>query len=197
MEYRYVREDELYHYGVPGMKWGVRKQQMYEKRSAKYASKVGRSKTRLGKQFNLTQQYNNKIKADRQARINNSSGIVNKYKSTFGLNALSKDEKTRSEFFKNKAQYGITKRGRQDSLVESFNRNSRSNYLKKIANSKGFINKAEMYCRGYVDMPIKRLSGRTTTLGKDAVSTMLTFGILPAVQDYKYKKAHKGEYGRV
>ncbi len=43
MEYIITRlsDDELMHYGVPGMKWGVRKQKYYE---SKYGRKLTRSK---------------------------------------------------------------------------------------------------------------------------------------------------------
>lgn len=61
MEYRIIREDELYHYGVPGMRWGHRKAQ---------TSLAGTGHRALAGVYGMNQRFYNKTGNRTAASIN-------------------------------------------------------------------------------------------------------------------------------
>lgn len=73
----YKTTNELYHFGVPGMRWGVRKNReaYYEKRSKISANKVKKSKSRLMKAYHQGRSADFKEMAKTSKELKNTKGI--------------------------------------------------------------------------------------------------------------------------
>ena len=97
-------QNELCHYGVVGMRWGHHKNGYYEGKSSSQVSKIGKSKTilgknlhnymakqndyksnvrkagysktRLGRSINEAKSFNNKTASEANARLHNSKNII-------------------------------------------------------------------------------------------------------------------------
>ena len=99
MNYYYIKSDELYHHGVKGMKWGVRKQQRIESRFNKRVSKEGNNK--YGVEYN---RWGN-------SSIRNQSGKKMSYRTQRATEKMmkSRDRKTYNEYkhYKNRANSGM------------------------------------------------------------------------------------------
>lgn len=150
----YNYENELYHHGVKGQKWGVRK-------------KI----TSLGNAINRT-----RSKLDAKSRRHHET--------------LSSNYKRQSEKYAAKAS-----KARKNSLKkryyeqQAFNTKQYSKTeanIAKMSHGKRLVNDL-IYSSAYTNTPYQRLSGRTTTLGQRALSSLL-LDVPGVIGDVKEKK---------
>lgn len=192
-EYAYGYPDELMHYGIKGMKWGVRRSaDYYQGKANRAAAKIGTSKTRLGKSIQNNIAYTNEVRANRMKTMaKNEKNIIKKIDNVYGHGSLADRQKAASNYFERKATYQKTKYGKTQAEAAAFNTKSAAKANEKLHNS----NSLKQYGKNYVDAianrPIKTWSGRTTTTGERAVDNMLTGGFGGFVQDVDYYKNKK------
>lgn len=189
--------EELYHYGVKGMKWGVRKAADRVTRSYanyntsyanKYAGKAAKRKTTLGKLMALEKETAYRSKAARANKTADAKGVFSKVNEAVG----EKSKKTHyNEVSKGYAKMQNVAKSRYGKAVykqASANAKELSKYYGKISKQdlgERFV-RTNLVDTEYINMPYHRLSGRTTTRGKQALDIMLTGGIAGAVMDAKY-----------
>lgn len=196
--YNYETEDGvLCHHGVKGMKWGEHrfktKQAEYAARVKKYRNKAESSKFGITKRSNMMKATRYQNKMDIEKAAHDSKGLAKKYQARYGDKAKeiinSNASKTYSQM---KDTYKSDKSKRRADAL-SANANYKSQYYKK-AQTKNFgerMVKSLIFDTDVWNMPYQRVSGRTTTVGKQFIDGMLTAGIGGKIKDNKYRRAQK------
>lgn len=198
-------DKELYHYGVKGMKWGVRKAvkavdkvtRQYadatNKVANKYAGKAAKRKTTLGKLMAIQNETYYRTKSAKANKTADAKGVLNKINEAVGEKSMKTHYNEQSKGYAKMQNVAKSRYGKAVYKQASANAKEMSKYYDKISKQ----NLGERYVRTqlvdteYINMPYHRLSGRTTTRGREMVDIMLTGGIAGAIMDAKYLRDQK------
>lgn len=185
---------ELYHYGVKGMKWGVRKayQDANNAIADVYKRRAAKRETGFRTRYNLARENQFRDNADRSKRVAQAKGIRNKVSEAVGYKNASAVMKNRSEMYSKMENATKGKLGKARYKQAAANAKEVSKYYKKVSNdSIGDRIVRNFFDKDRVNMPYHRLSGRTTTRGKQAVDNILTGGLYGAIKDIQYLRQQK------
>ncbi len=185
-----ARSNELYHYGVKGMKWGKRKASYYEAKASSHAAAVGTSKTRLGKNYHNYRAYRNEVKAgDRkntESGIKGSGGALKYLDNKWGHGANTRIQNAASKYYDRKSSYTKTDIGTSIAKANAYNLKTAANANARLHNSKNLSQYGANYINAVANRSIKTWSGRTTTTGKRYVDSMLTGGMIGLGMDVNH-----------
>lgn len=184
-----ARSNELYHYGVKGMKWGKRKADYYDAKASSHASKVATSKTRLGKSYHNYRAYRNEVKSGDQKVRNNAGGtggLLKKIDNYYGHGANARYQNAASKYYDRKSTYTKTDLGTSMAKANAYNLKNAAAANTRLHNSKNLREYGTNYVNAVANRSIKTWSGRTTTTGKQFLDNYFTGGMIGTVQDVKY-----------
>ena len=189
--------DELYHYGVPGMRWGHRKvyaaeSNAYTKRANKWEARSNKSKTRLGKAFSEDREAYNRAKATTAKSMSKDNSIRNVISNTYGHKGLAATQEAQSKSFEKSAQRAKTKYGTEVNKAKAYNSKSWAESNRKIANSKNGKEYVKNLGNAIMNTPVKTWSGRQISSGQKMVEDMLG---MSGIIDLRYSKINK-DYGK-
>lgn len=194
-----IREkDYLMHYGVLGMKWGKRKAKYYsdvaDKHQAKanqHISKIGTSKTRIGKGYHNLKAYDQEARANTARAISKTKGVKQTASEVMGRGDIDSRAKAAANYYDRKAGYAKTNLGRTIAKSNSYNQSQLVKDNAKIRNAKGAIRKGVAIVDIYANSKYKTWSGRKTTTGKQVVDGLFTMGMFGTVKDLNYYYNHR------
>lgn len=188
-----MTEQELYHYGVVGMKWGKRKAKYYEDKSKAHAKAIATRKTRLGKWYHNSRAYANEVRAlDKKAGEKLGKGSMLKdIDSAYGHGAAAREQAAASNYYARKATYTKTRLGTTQAEAAAYNNKTAAASNTRLHNSKNIKQYANNYVDSLANRSVKTWAGRKTTTGKKLVDDILTGGVITAVSDISYYRETK------
>lgn len=194
---------ELYHHGVKGMKWGVRK---YQNADGTLTA-AGKKRYAVGEdgrkdKYNFVDRYRASRRYEKQARKERVSNFKKEFKqghigkatsNILGQRALATMSKANRDYYNELSAHSKTKLGAQLNKTRSKNAEERRKYHEKVAKDTvgERIVRTQFFDSDAFNMPYHRLSGRTTTNGKRAVDLILTGGTIGLAKDIAYLHAQK------
>ena len=199
-----MTEHELYHHGILGMKWGIRKYQnedgsltsLGKKRYNKVEKEEQKSqsaKTTLGKKYHARNAEQMRAEIKRAENVRNVKGIGNKFSEAFGYGAGKTMYEGKAKEYKRASELSKTKLGRRINETKSANASEMAKYNEKMQKSdagKKFF-ETMIYRGEWVNTPYHRLSGREITQGREFYNKVLTLGLAGLVGDAVYLATNK------
>lgn len=191
-QYNYTpSSDELYHYGVLGMKWGNRKgASYYEGKAQKSISKMNYSGTRLGKNLHNYAAFRNELRANQKKAQAGETRVLRKIDNRYGHGAMAANQKAAANYYNRAASYNI---GKKKTRYQSYayNNASAAKANESLHNAKSVRDFGKKYVDAMFNRKIKTVAGRTTTTGKAMVDNLLTFGIGGKIKDIQYRRSQR------
>lgn len=194
--YRITSSDELYHHGIKGQKWGIRRFQNEDgsltaegRERLGYGDRAGRREINREAKRNLRA-----ANKESNSKFNKEYGRIGKYFSNEGYNKWLADRmqnydayyKTRELTAKNDRQRASMNAAQYNakSFADYYTKKSKRDYSQRmVANL--------LVDTDLMNMSIQRASGRHTTFGKTYLDQMLTGGLGGIVLDSIYKSTGK------
>lgn len=195
---------ELYHYGVKGMKWGVRKdstgspkkvklwsEEYYRQKADKSLSDFNSRKTLAGKSLaNVTatkHEYEANMK-DMASKPGTSLG--KKFDNTYGFGRDAVRSQAEAEYYSRIAPYAKTKLGRKIAERNAYNAQTKAEVQQRLHDSNTPIGIGANYVDGVLNRKVKTWSGRETTNAKRFVRGIFTAGLADPIMDVAYYVTH-------
>ena len=199
-------EDYLYHHGVKGMKWGVRKkrettgssksnkpklfsEEYHRQKADKAIDKIKYRRSRLGKAMANETAYLHERSANLKAREKqnaNEKNILKRLDNRYGHGANAAQQKAAENYFNRQADYRKSRYFKQQSESAAYNSKTAAAANEKLHDSSSLKEYGKNYVDAIANRKIKTWSGRTTTTGEQFVDNYLTSGWGGTIKDYQY-----------
>ena len=188
-----MSEQYLYHYGIKGQKWGVRRFQnedmsltpagkerygvgeknKFDARAQKHIDKIATSKTRIGKSFHNTRAMVNEYKSNVRNDVKNAKGIGKKIGARLGAGASASAYDAMENYYSRQKDYRKTKLGKHLSGVSAYNAHNLGKASEKIYQAKGIMGKGRASVEGAFGTKVKSITGRNTRMGEAIANSII------------------------
>lgn len=180
----YYPSSYLEHHGIKGQKWGRRRFQNQDgsltNQGRQRYGVIERAKIRMKGNFaNTVQVMNNTRRA---------KGLGNKISALAGYDRMRTNNRVRATTQKHLADASRTRLGKAIHNQRSANAEHMVKYaeaMRRKSTGEKIVENT-IFAKNALKMPYTRLSGRTTTVGKQVVDNLLTGGTYGLIQDVEY-----------
>lgn len=175
--------DELYHYGVKGMKWGIRRAEKYEAKSRKWADKEAKARTDFGRNRAGTKRISYKYAAIGERAAASASDKKSRRQQKYGAEATVRSNEALSEMHAMRASRAKNEKKRTRYASQAYNASSMAQHYRKVSkHSKSTIKRTLYSSKHIMKTPMKTLKGKNTTYGKELTKIMLASAAVSAIQ---------------
>ena len=174
----------LAHYGVKGMKWGVRRFQNADgSLTSAGKARAKRDGTGLLARTKIRVQGHFGDYAEVARGIKNAQGVRRKLSAAFGSGKAAALHRNHAYTQARLREASKTKLGKHWHDTVSYNANSRARKRERMQNAGSFSRWANA---AISDVPLRTLAGRPTSTGRRALDRTFTAGLAGPVLDAKY-----------